>query len=291
MTAPAYAGSPWTSAQKTTDDGFASLANWNYGITDDNTSGSGGGYEPWAASGTAPYFGSYEGGPSDVGVLDYDLPGNVSQTSSAANSALFSTYSPQAFTPSGCGVTLNATYTGPRTWSTASYGNVSTTWTSGAINSYNHISFPSAGHTNVYVQIKAQMMGYNGSDNGAWNALWFLGQGNEDREIDLQETGLAGQSPAMIVSHLQTPAQLVASTAAPADLSAGYHIYGMDLNAATGVVSIYLDNVLVGTATVGDPGPYFLIMNGAIANGSYGAAPAANVNMQMKVAEVQVYQS
>ena len=94
-----------------------------------------------------PNFGSYEGGPNDVGVLDYDLPGNVSQTSTAANTGLFSTYSPQAFSSSGCGVTLNAVYTGPRTWATAPYGNVTTTWTSGAINSYNHISFPTAGPT------------------------------------------------------------------------------------------------------------------------------------------------
>jgi hypothetical protein len=290
MGVPAFAGSTWTSGQLTNDDTFASLANWNYGITDNNTSGSSGGYWPWAASGTAPYFGSYEGGPSDVGVLDYDLPGNVSQTSTAANTGLFSTYAPQTFSPSGCGVTLNAVYTGPRAWATAPYGNVTTTWTSGAINSYNHISFPTAGRTDVYVQVKAQMMGFNGSDNGAWNALWFLGQGNQNREIDLQETGLASQSPNQIVAHLQTPQQLVASVASAANLSSGYHVYGMDLNAANGVITVYLDNVPVGSATVGQAGPYFLIMNGAIASGIYGAAPASDTPMQMSVAEVQVYQ-
>jgi Glycosyl hydrolases family 16 len=285
MGPPSYSGSTWTSSNLTNDEDFSSLANWNYGFSDDNTSGSTGNYYPWGASGTAPYWGSLE---STQGVLDYDLPGNVFQTSTGADTSLYSTYSPQAFHASGWGVSIAAHYTGSKPWNTQPYGTVTETWTSGAINSYNKISFPSGGHTSCFVQIKAQMMGYQGSDNGAWDALWFLGQGNEQREIDLQETGLSGQSPSYITSHLQTPAVEIASTKSGSDLSAGYHVYGMQL--ANQVVSIYLDNKLVGTATSGTTGPYFLLMNGTIASGMYGAAPANNVDMTMNVMEVQVYQ-
>jgi hypothetical protein len=286
MGPPTYSGSTWTTANLTNDEDFSSLKNWNYGITDDNTSGGSGGYLPWGASGSAPYWGSLE---STVGVLDYDLPGNVFQTSTGADTTLYSSYSPQTFHATGWGVSFTAHYTGSRSWDTEPYGDVTESWTSGAINSYNNISFPSGSHTRCYVQIKAQMMGQASSDNGAWNALWFLGQGNEQREIDLQETGLSGQSPDIITSHLQTPPVEIDSYTSASDLSAGYHIYGMQL--VDQVVTIYLDNVLVGTATSGTTGPYFLIMNGAIASGMYGAAPTDDVDMTMNVMEVQVYQS
>ena len=285
MGPPSYPGSTWKAGDLTNDDDFSSLANWNYGFTDDNTSGSMGGYTPWGESGTAPYWGSLE---STMGVLDYDLPGNVFQTSTGPDTSLYSTYSPQAFHANGWGVSIAAHYTGSKQWNTQPYGPVTLTWTSGAINSYNKISFPTGNHTSCFVQIKAQMMGYQGSDNGAWNALWFLGQGNEQREIDLQETGLSGQSPNVITSHLQTPAVQIASFTSASDLSAGYHVYGMEL--ANQVVKIYLDEALVGMATSGTTGPYFLLMNGAIASGTYGAPPKNNVDMTMNVMEVQVYQ-
>lgn len=94
----------------------------------------------------------------------------------------------------------------------------------------------------------------------------------------------------MVCAHLQSPPSLVADEASPSDLSAGYHLYGMQLDTATGMVSFYLDNVLVGSAAVDQPGPYFLLLVGAIASGLYDAAPAVNAAMQMNVAEVQVYQ-
>jgi hypothetical protein len=46
--------------------------------------------------------------------------------------------------------------------------------------SFNKVDFPDPGkgYTDAYVQIEAQMMGYEGHDNGAWDALWFLGSTN-----------------------------------------------------------------------------------------------------------------
>ena len=167
---------------------------------------------------------------------------------------------------------------------------VPATWTSGALNTYNKVSFPTAGHTQVYVQIKAQMMGDAGSDDKA-------------RGTHFGSSGKATKIARSISKnrHLRSRAQhglrtspvapnLVADEASPSDLSAGYHLYGMQLDTATGMVSFYLDNVLVGSAAVDQPGPYFLLLVGAIASGLYDAAPAVNAAMQMNVAEVQVYQ-
>jgi hypothetical protein len=284
MRLPAYPGSTWTPADLTNDENFSNLNNWNYGFADDNSSGPNGGYYPWYATGSSPYWGSSMGSTGD---LDYDLPGNVSQTSTGYNSSLFSGYAPQTFNPNGWGVSFTAHYTGPRTWNTVN-GARSATWTSGVINSYNKIFFPSGGKTQAFVQVKAEMMSYGGKCNGAWDALWFLGQGNEQREIDLQETGICGASTNLICSHLQSPQVFIEGYASSSDLAAGYHIYAMEL--VNGVVNIYLDNVLVGTATSSTPGPYFLLMNGAISDGTWSPAPSQNVDMTMNVMEVQVYQ-
>jgi hypothetical protein len=266
------------------------LANWNYGLTDDTTSGSGGGYTPWGATGSAPDWGSTVWSPNSPLTSSYDMPGNVSQTSGRTDSSLFSTYTPQAFDGSGCGVTITAAYTGSRVWNTAPYGPVQATWTSGAINSYNKISFPTGGRTQVYVQVEASMMSAGGNDNGAWDALWFLGQGNEDREIDLQETGVCGVAANLICSHVQSPASLVADASSSMDLSAGYHLYGMQLDTGTGMVSFFLDNVEVGSFSLGQAGPYFLLIDGEISSGQYVVAPTQDTSMSMKVADVQVYQ-
>ena len=155
----------------------------------------------------------------------------------------------------------------------------------------NKISFPTGGHTSVYVQIRAKMGGYDGIYNGSWDSLWFLGQDHNQREIDLQETGVqGGTSPNYINSHLQSPHVTIEDYDSPYNLSTAYHTYGMQLSG--GVVSIYLDNQLVGTATSGTTGPYFLIMNGGIFSSglSWAVPPAHNANVYYRVAEVQVYQ-
>jgi hypothetical protein len=283
MGPPSYSGSTWTASERTNDETFASLKNWNYGF--DDSVGASGNYYPWYASGTFPYWGSSE---SPAHVMDYDLPGNVYQTSTGVNKGLLGTYSPQTFSSTGWGVSFYGHY-GSKTVTTSS-GTFTATYTSGALNSYGKIYFPTPGHSQFYVQIRAQMMGYNGSNNGAWNALWFLGQGNGDREIDLQETGICGQSPHVICSHLQSPQVTFADYSSSADLSAGYHIYGTEL--VNGTVNVYLDNVKVGSSNAGVAGPYFLLMNGSIAQKNVGfiSPPTNYVDMAMHIMEVQVYQ-
>jgi hypothetical protein len=273
----------WATTELTFEDHFKNLDNWNFGVTDDNASGADGGYAPWAASGTPPNWGSQV----SASALDYDVPGNVFQTSSSYQPGLVSTYAPQPFVKRGWGVSLLAHYTGSRVWKTDPYGPVTLTWTSGSINSYNKVSFPTEGKT-CFVQIRAQMMGYDGSDNGAWNSLWFLGQGTEEQGITLQSTGIGGQSPSLDTSSLADPNGTIGTDTSPADLASGYHIYGMELEGTT--VSVYLDGLSFGTASVEATAPYFLIMSGNISNGTYGAAPTANIDMTMSVMEVQVYE-
>jgi hypothetical protein len=288
MPAPSYPGSTWTAANKTNDDRFQNLNSWNYGFTDTRTSGTRGGYSPWGASGTSPYWGS---GSSDTYHQNYDVPGNVSQTSTGVNPSLLSAYAPQTFRSNGCGVTFTAHHTGPTRWVTTNEGTLTRSWTDGAINSFNKISFPTGLNTEFYLQIRAQMGGYQGSNNGNWDSLWLLGQGNNEREIDLQETGNQGSNSLNYVnSHLQAPQVAIENYKSPYDLSASYHTYGLQLS--RGVVTIYLDNRHVGTTQPGTAGPYFLIMNGGIyATGlSWAISPATNVDMNMNVAEVQVYQ-
>jgi hypothetical protein len=274
----------WKMSELTFDEHFENLDDWNFGVTDDNASGADGGYAPWAASGTPPNWGSQVSAEA----LDYDVPGNVFQTSNAYQPGLVSTYEPQPFIKGGWGVSFLAHYTGSTVWHTDPYGPVTLTWTSGSINSYNHVSFPAAGKTSCFVQIRAQMMGYEGSDNGAWNSLWFLGQGTEEQGITLQSTGIGGQLPNMDTSSLTDPAGTIGTHMSSADLASGYHIYGMELEGKA--VSVYLDGFSFGTASVEATAPYFLIMSGNISNGTYGDAPAANVDMTMSVMEVQVYE-
>jgi len=288
MPAPSYPGSTWTAANRTDDDRFRNLRSWNYGFTDTPTSGTRGGYSPWGASGRAPYWGS---GSADTYHQNYDVPGNVSQTSTGVNRSLLSGYAPQTFRPTGCGVTFTAHYSGPTAWVTTNEGTLSRSWTDGAINTFNKISFPTGGNREFYIQIRAQMGGYRGRNNGSWDSLWFLGQGNNQREIDLQETGNQdSDSPSYINSHLQDPQVSIVAYRSPYDLSVGYHTYGLQLS--RGVVSIYLDNQLIHTAASGTMGPYFLIMNGGIyASGvPWAIPPKTKVDMEMSVAEVQVYQ-
>jgi hypothetical protein len=293
MGLPSYPGSTWTHAEATFTTHFRNLKDWNYGSTDLDFS-TPGSYIPEGETGSKPDWGSDLCPCSSSS--DYDLPGNVSQTSTGANNSLFSTYTPQIFKKNGWGLTFTAHYTGPKTYDTTNEGDQTYTWTSGMINTFNKVDFPNPkkGYTDAYVQIKAQMMGYEGQDNGAWNALWFLGATNPaTQEIDLQETGLTGDSPNMMFSHDWYPddsdTQVVDYTS-PEDLSAGYHVYGMEIDEKTNTLSMYLDNKLVGTDTnAGSTGPWFIILDGAIA-AQDSAPPTDNVDMSMNVMEVQVFQ-
>jgi hypothetical protein len=293
MGRPSFPGSTWTVANNTFTTHFQNLKAWNYGLTDVDLS-TPGRYTPEGETGSSPYWGSNLCPCVSSG--DYDLPGNVSQTSTGVNSSLLSTYKPQMFKKHGWGLTFTAHYTGPKIYVTKNEGDQTYSWTSGMINTFNKVDFPDPrkGYTDAYVQIKAEMMGYEGHDNGAWNALWFLGATNPaTQEIDLQETGLTGDAPNVMFSHDWYPGDddtQVADYTSSHDLSAGYHIYGMEINEKTNTLSMYLDNKLVGTDTnAGSTGPWFIILDGAIAS-QYSAPPADNVDMRMNVMELQVFQ-
>lgn len=289
MYPPSYSGSTWTSSDRSFDDTFKNLNNWNYGIT-----GQGGNCIPWYETGNAPDAGS-AGSPQNM--LSYFLPGNVSQTSTGASTANYTTYTPQTFNSSGSGVTITAHYTGQKTYAGETYS-----WSSGSLNTCGKETFPASGDTQVYVQIKAQMMGYKGTDNGAWNALWFLGEANQ-QEIDLEETGLNQTNanlPTWVNSTLHSSAgdaqDTIANYNSGEDLSAGYHIYGLELNTATGDINVYLDNSLIGSVNASSlgygslTGPWFIILEGTIGSGRYTVAPTSNVDMNMNIADVQIYQ-
>jgi hypothetical protein len=294
MAAPAG----WSVAQRTFDDTFSEplLDHWNYGLTDFNTNNGDTQRDVWAQTGAAPYFGSSTakaGGTAGGDFADdYDTPGDVFQTTTGVDEALVNGYTPQTFRASGCGVSFVNQYTGPVTRVTqGAQGTFTTDWTGGAINSYGKVAFPTGANTSFYVQIRAQMAGLPGNDNGAWSALWLLGQGNEQREIDGQESGVdGGTSPDLLNSHLQTPAVSIQSDDTGIDLSQSYNTYGIELSG--GVVTIYFNGAPVGQAASGTTGPYFLLMNSAVfaPGGSFGQPPTSQSNMQMNVAEVQVYQ-
>ncbi|HUD06612.1 MAG TPA: family 16 glycosylhydrolase [Candidatus Saccharimonadales bacterium] len=291
MGLPSYSGSTWAASSETFEDHFQNLSNWNYGLTDLGFTQPGS-YTPEGATGTAPYWGSDECPCTSSG--DYDLPGNVSQTSTGVNQSLLSTYKPQTFDSNGWGVTFTAHHTGATNYNTTNEGTQTYDWTSGMINTFNKVDFPdpSKGYTEAYVQIKMQQMGYQGTNNGVWNALWFLGATNPStNEIDLQETGLASSAPKTLFSHNWPSGNdvQIANYNTSSDLSAGYHVYGIDMNEKTNTVSVYLDNQLAGSVPLNNPAPWFLIMNGSICH-SYCSIPSNNGDMNMNVMQVQVYQ-
>jgi hypothetical protein len=291
MGLPSFSGSTWAASDDTFTTHFQNLKSWNYGLTDRDFS-SPGTYTPEGETGSSPNWGSNMCPCSSSN--DYDLPGNVSQTSTGANDSLFSTYTPQIFKKRGWGLTFTAHDTGPKTYATKNEGDQTYNWTSGMINTFNKVDFPDPkkGYTDAYIQIKAQMMGFEGHDNGAWNALWFLGATNSaTQEIDLQETGLTGDSPNVMFSHDMYPddTQVVDDTS-PDDLSAGYHVYGMEIDEKTNTISMYLDNTLVGIdSNAGNIGPWFVILDGDIAS-KYSAPPASDIDMRMNIMEVQLFQ-
>ena len=292
MGLPSYPGSTWTKADLVFNDHFQSLKNWNYGLTDTDFSGTSGPYVAEGQTGTYPYVGSDE---EPQWVADYDLPGNVSQTSTGANPALYSGYTPQKFKKRGWGVTFTAHYTGPVTYQSTNEGNITFDWTSGCLNTFDKFSFPdqAKGDTEAYVQIRAMQMGYDGTDNGAYNSWWFLGQQNSDttREIDLQETGSESSSPDLMNAHIQSPLQQVADYSTGNTLSTSYHTYAMDLNYDTNTLTMYFDNTLVGTVNDADfGGPYFIILAGALSSGDQFPAPTNDGDMFMRVSQVQVYE-
>jgi hypothetical protein len=272
------------------------LNDWNFGNQESPGS-------VWSASGSAPYWGSSQAAQTGTYAsalsADYSFPGNVFQTSTGANPALFTGYGPQTFTPQGTGLTLWDHYVGgPQQLAIHSNGSVYFyDWSSGMINTEGKRYFPFGGATETYGQVKAQMAGPN---NGSWSAIWMLpdqGENGTGQEIDIQEYNVSGPNQYKMYSHVQGPAVQIAAGTASTPLYAGYHVYAWDINSATQTITVYLDGAQVGTFTGPQVGArYYLILDAAVSSGnasweaSEGFVPNSTVDMALRVDEVQIYQ-
>jgi beta-glucanase (GH16 family) len=144
-----------------------------------------------------------------------------------------------------------------------------------------------------YFQVRAQVPD---STTGGWFTIWFLGGSNE---MDLNESGFTGCGSGSTVN------QCVASNMnngtsqkfynANVDLSAGYHVYGMDYQPGKSV-TIYLDGKPINSFTSNVPtGSYFIILTNTLANSTAAGwhttvSNATPASFDYKISEVQVWQ-
>lgn len=157
------------------------------------------------------------------------------------------------------------------------------TWKAGYLRTVDQ-SFFSGG----YVQILAKQPD---SSAGMWPALWFMNGGGE---IDLQEGGTgASNFNQNMASNLHTSGNSQAIVNTGVDLSAGYHIYGIEYKPGVSIKT-YLDGVLMGTFTSNVPsGAYELIMVNTIANSNassfHSVVTGGTPTDALDIAEVQMY--
>jgi hypothetical protein len=270
------------------------LDDWNFGVQQQPGA-------VWSQSGSDPYWGSSQGAESGSYAsgdsADYAFPGNVFQTSTGADTSLFSGYVPQKFTSQGTGLTLADRYVGgPQQVAIRSNGSVYYyEWTSGTLNTEGKRFFPFGGATEFFAQVSARMAGPN---SGSWSAIWMLPDvGGTGQEIDVQEYNVSGPDPYKMYSHVQAPEVLVGTGTSATPLYSGYHVYGWHVNSATKTLTTYLDGAQTGTYTGAQVGSgYFLILDAAVSSGqqswqsSEGFVTDGNADMAMSVAEIQVYQ-
>ena len=189
----------------------------------------------------SPYSGSNHGG-EDIEYVDPYPAGYATNT--AGNHTV---------TGNGGGLRLIAT---PSSKFAPNYS-----WATGYVVSAGKFSIPSSGG---YVQFKAKMPD---SRYGAWGTLWFL---DGSAEIDLQESGTCGgcqgsdsANRILAMRVFGSGNQVTVDTGV--DLSAGYHIYGMEYRPGQSI-KMYLDGKLEHTWTSGVPtGAYEIVMGVQIA--------------------------
>jgi hypothetical protein len=211
------------------------------------------------------------------------LPGSYSAVSNdTGGSALNSEYGDPAQVSVNYGLKLKAEPSS--LFAGESNGLQYYTWKAGYLRTVDQ-NFFSGG----YIQILAKQPD---SSAGMWPALWFLNGGGE---IDLQEggnTGAGGPNRNMS-SNLHAAGNSQTTVDTGFDLSAGYHIYGIEYIPGVSIKT-YLDGVLIATFTSNVPtGAYELIMVNTIANSNAssfhsvvsGTTPAD----QFDIAEVQMY--
>ncbi len=141
-----------------------------------------------------------------------------------------------------------------------------------------------------YVQIKAKMPD---SRTGGWGGLWFLEGGGE---IDLQESGyteLKVDPNRVIASNLHTSGNSQKLYDTSVDLSADYHVYGMDYKPGKSI-TMYFDGKQIAQFTSNVPtGAYTIILTNTLAQNASGwhtsISGSTPSSLPMSVAEVQVW--
>jgi len=176
------------------------------------------------------------------------------------------------------GLTLNAV----RSNAKANY-----TWKAGYISTLGKYTFKGG-----YVQIRAKMPD---SGSGMWPSLWFLGGGSE---IDLHEGGYNGlgsniANQVMASNLVQSGSNQVLYNTGM-DLSAGYHIYGMQYVPGQSI-TMYIDGKQVDKYTNNIPtGAYFIIITMTVAQNASSwhteTSSSTPSPSSMNVSEVQVWE-
>jgi hypothetical protein len=117
-------------------------------------------------------------------------------------------------------------------------------------------------------------------------------------EIDLDESGYIGCGASAVnrcmATHMQSPGNAQHLVDTGVDLSAGYHIYGMEYKPGQSV-TMYLDGRKISQDTTNIPtGAYEIIITNTIAENALGWHTLTNNStpqpLNLKVAEVQVWQ-
>jgi beta-glucanase (GH16 family) len=172
-------------------------------------------------------------------------------------------------------------------------------WTSGMISTYGKFEFNGG-----YVQVAMQAP----SGSGLWPAIWLLpGAGantsSDDFEIDVQEGGFTGNGVKTNYNeawhlHAGGSTQCGDVTDVSVDLTAGYHVYGMEWLPAQRI-RWFLDGKQIGEVTSAQCAipdePMELILNLGVGTNAIadfhsvvdGTTPTPSV---MRVRQVQVYQ-
>lgn len=141
-----------------------------------------------------------------------------------------------------------------------------------------------------YVQVKAK---FPDARSGNWAGIWFLEGGGE---IDLIERGntMSGvDANRVMASNLHTSGNSQKVFDTGVDLSAGYHIYGMEYKPGQSV-TMYLDGRQVAQFTSNVPtGAYEIILTNTMAQNASGwhtlTSSSTPSNLPMNIAEVQVW--
>ncbi len=200
----------------------------------------------------------------------------------------------QMFGPSQVGVDNGLTLTAQR--NTNAYA-ATYPWISGVVTTEGKFSLPTGGW---YVQVKAKMPDQS---QGMWPGLWFLPgvPGAAASELDGYEGGLLGNSPDNEQGHsvyfTNQGVQLGGLWSTGADVSAGYHVYGVQFIPGHSITT-YFDGRQVWQLKTSSAAPlaaepYEIILSLQVATEATspwhsvttGDTPSATMN----VAEVQAY--